>query len=286
MCSKRAASPMDRCDVAEPKAIKRGIIMEWRNTAEYGEVWDIRDRVWRYLQVCPMRSEIDKEQAFQRHRDMKRHDAVLNPYAFILDLRKACPSFADMPISANAIDNLNDVMAHTEVTAWICREVQAIVDEYNVCESLRKLSRNLFWASQLGLASMSHLGILMKSYQHYYWQPYIDITWDQYVIAVSEYPNPADSGILRPPMFLCPDDRIVHPRAPYFSLPRHPSDNYVPEHLPRCFFEVVSRERKLDLTQCILYAPILVELLYTTPGMTKPIIHRIASFLWRDVVLA
>lgn len=285
MCSKRASSPIDRCDVADPKAIKRGIIMEWRNTTEYGEVCAIRDRVWRNLQVCPMRSKIDEHFSFQCQRDMIRHGAVLNPYAFVLDLRKECPSFATMPISANSISNLDDVMAHPEVTAWIRRKVRAIVDEYKVCEALKKLSRNLFWAAQLGLASMSHLGILMKSDQHYYWQPCISLAFDQYVIAVSEYPDPSESGIVRAPMFLCPDNRIVHPRAPYFDVPRNSSVNYVPERLPRCFFEIAARERKVDLTQCILYAPILVELLHTNPGMTKPIIHHIASFLWPGLVV-
>lgn len=289
MCSKRAASPFPLCDLTEPKAIRIGFDMRWKDMPEYIDVAFTRDRIWRSLQVVGMPAKVNEEDSFRYFRDVLHSNAIHNPYKFILDLRQECPSFATMAISANSIKDLDGVMAHPEVTAWVRRKVRALTNEYYVSKEMQRLSRNLFWAVQLGLASMSHLHIIVRSSEGCYWQAEKATALSQYVISIASHkgdvgPGCRFFGLIVVPEFLCPDELMLQTSTPYFKVPSDPPIDYFPERLPRCFVELDATDQKVDLTPYILYAPILVELLHTVLGLDELIIHHIASFLWPGVM--
>jgi len=289
MGSKRAASPFPACDLSEPKAIKfssipkqmkRPIEMKWKPLPLYKRIATARDEIWNLLYSRAVLTRIDERSVFPFFQYTLREDAQSNPHKFKIALRQECPSFANLPISADSIDNLDEVMNHPEVTEWLERQVQLRRNQLFAYNLHEKISRQLFWCSQLGLGAMELLGFRMKSFDHY-WKVCYDRQLERYTICTGTEEILHDH---RNPTFKDPCDDVIDMSVPRMTVPLCPPADYFPDHLPRCIAHFPSPYCFRDLTPIILYAPILVSLFYGVDGFDLLIIQRIASFLWKDLV--
>lgn len=281
MWSKRPPSPVERCDISVPKHMKRQIDMKWRQLPLYQRIATARDQLWDVLYARNLFEGIDRRPVlliFDCYKDALREDALSNPYKFKIELRKQCPSFPGMPLSGDCIDNLDEVMNNPEVIEWLNRKVQARRNEIRAADLHAKLSRQLFWCSQLGLAAMDLLDFRMESFGQR-WKICYDRRLQRYVTCVDCLIHTHWNTI-----FLDPGEDSKHASVPRITEPVCPPADYFPAHLPRCVVHLANGFHCRDLTPIILYAPILVELLHGVDGFDELIIQRIASFLWPGLV--